>query len=313
MSGFFLIGSVMSSAAGSDRCRRREHLAHVRDADARRGGRLCVVALRSIGFSTRSGCAGWRSPCRRSVRRGADSPGSAVTQGRVTCERRQGPQGEVGGADRGTARVPRRSSRPPGQLREICAALDMPRSSAHALLRTLVAQGWVRSDASGTLYGVGIRALLVGTSYLDSDPYLPLITPFLDELRRTSTRRFIWGASTAPTSCTWPPASPSSTSAHPNRVAGGCPPTPPRWARRCWPSASAPTGTSTSRPRSKPLTPHTITDRGVLDEALDEVRVRGYATDDEENTLGVAVFRRRRCVTASPRRTPSAPRCRWRG
>ena len=33
----------------------------------------------------------------------------------------------------------------PARLREISDALDMPRSSAHALLRTLVAQGWVRS------------------------------------------------------------------------------------------------------------------------------------------------------------------------
>ena len=31
----------------------------------------------------------------------------------------------------------------PARIREICAALDMPRSSAHALLRTLMAQGCV--------------------------------------------------------------------------------------------------------------------------------------------------------------------------
>ena len=49
----------------------------------------------------------------------------------------------------------------PARLREISAALEMPRSSAHALLRTLVAQGWVRSDESGTLYGIGVRALLL--------------------------------------------------------------------------------------------------------------------------------------------------------
>ena len=40
----------------------------------------------------------------------------------------------------------------------------------------------------------------------------------------------------------------------------------------------------------KPLTPHTIIDRGALDETLDEVRVRGYATDDEENTVGLRCF-----------------------
>ena len=76
----------------------------------------------------------------------------------------------------------------PARIREISEALDMPRSSAHALLRTLMAQGWVRShqadtDETGTLYGIGIRALLVGTSYLDGDPYLPMIAPFLDDLR----------------------------------------------------------------------------------------------------------------------------------
>ena len=37
----------------------------------------------------------------------------------------------------------------PARLREISDALDMPRSSAHALLRTLVAQGWVRSRRDG--------------------------------------------------------------------------------------------------------------------------------------------------------------------
>jgi DNA-binding IclR family transcriptional regulator len=70
-----------------------------------------------------------------------------------------------------------------GRDRDITAALDVPRNSLHELLRTLVAQGWVRSDASGTLYRIGIRALLVGTSYLDTDPYLPMITPFIDDLR----------------------------------------------------------------------------------------------------------------------------------
>ena len=40
----------------------------------------------------------------------------------------------------------------------------------------------------------------------------------------------------------------------------------------------------------KPLTAATIVDRGALDEVLDDVRVRGYATDDEENTTGLRCF-----------------------
>jgi DNA-binding IclR family transcriptional regulator len=40
----------------------------------------------------------------------------------------------------------------------------------------------------------------------------------------------------------------------------------------------------------RPLTANTIVDRGSLDDTLDEVRVRGYATDVEENTVGLRCF-----------------------
>lgn len=40
----------------------------------------------------------------------------------------------------------------------------------------------------------------------------------------------------------------------------------------------------------KSLTQHTITDRVQLDHELDEVRVRGYACDNEENTEGLRCF-----------------------
>src|SRR5690242_11600475 len=81
----------------------------------------------------------------------------------------------------------------PVRLRELSEALGVPRSSLHALLRTLAQHGWVRSDTTGTLYGIGIRALLAGTSYLDTDPYLPLVTPFLDELREQLDETFHFG------------------------------------------------------------------------------------------------------------------------
>src|SRR5438309_4407023 len=37
------------------------------------------------------------------------------------------------------------------------------------LLRTLIDLGWIETDSTGTLYGIGLRALLVGTSYIDGD------------------------------------------------------------------------------------------------------------------------------------------------
>jgi DNA-binding IclR family transcriptional regulator len=178
----------------------------------------------------------------------------------------------------------------PARIREISAALDMPRSSAHALLRTLMTQGWVRSDDSGTRYGIGIRALLVGTSYLDSDPYLPMITPFLEELRETLDETFHVGRLDGFDVVYL--ATRESRQYH--RMTS-------RVGRRL-PAHTTALGKAlladrfgAERDRHVPealqaLTVHTTTDRAALEEQLETARVRGYATDDEENTAGLRCF-----------------------
>ncbi|MCT7657972.1 IclR family transcriptional regulator [Mycobacterium deserti] len=178
----------------------------------------------------------------------------------------------------------------PARIRDIATALDMPRSSLHALLRTLVTQGWVRSDASGTLYGIGIRALLVGTGYLDGDPYLPMITPFLDDLRKQLDETFhvarIDGTDVVYLA--------TRESRQYQRTAS-------RVGRRL-PAYATALGKALlaerfdhERDEHLPatlsrITDHTITDRAELDEALAGARIRGYATDTEENTPGVRCF-----------------------
>ncbi|MDX3644721.1 IclR family transcriptional regulator [Streptomyces sp. MB09-02B] len=69
----------------------------------------------------------------------------------------------------------------PARLQELADELRVPRSSMYALLQTLIGRGWVRTDTTGSLYGIGIRALLTGTSYLDSDPRVRTVRPYLDE------------------------------------------------------------------------------------------------------------------------------------
>lgn len=178
----------------------------------------------------------------------------------------------------------------PARIREICAALDMPRSSAHALLRTLVTQGWVRSDESGTLYGIGIRALLVGTSYLDTDPYMPAIAPFLDDLRQDLDETFHL-ARLDGTDVVYLATRESRQYVRSVYRVG-----------RRLPAYTTALGKALLADRFgaerdehlpatlAPLTDHTITDRAKLDDVLDEVRIRGYATDNEENTLGLRCF-----------------------
>ncbi|KPI17890.1 transcriptional regulator, IclR family, partial [Actinobacteria bacterium OK074] len=73
----------------------------------------------------------------------------------------------------------------PARLQELAAELGVPRSSMYALLQTLIGRGWVRTDITGSLYGIGIRALLTGTSYLDSDPRVRAVRPYLDEASET--------------------------------------------------------------------------------------------------------------------------------
>ncbi|MFJ8540453.1 IclR family transcriptional regulator [Streptomyces sp. NPDC093586] len=68
----------------------------------------------------------------------------------------------------------------PARLQELADELDVPRSSMYALLQTLISRGWVRTDVTGSLYGIGIRALLTGTGYLDSDPRVRAVRPYLD-------------------------------------------------------------------------------------------------------------------------------------
>ncbi len=69
----------------------------------------------------------------------------------------------------------------PARLQELADELGVPRSSMYALLQTLIAHGWVRTDITGSLYGIGIHALLTGTNYLDSDPRVRTVRPYLDE------------------------------------------------------------------------------------------------------------------------------------
>jgi DNA-binding IclR family transcriptional regulator len=178
----------------------------------------------------------------------------------------------------------------PARIREISEDLGMPRSSAHALLRTLMAQGWVRADDSGTLYGIGIRALLVGTSYLDSDPYLPMITPFLDELRDDLDETFHVGRLDDSDVVYLATRESRQYQRSSNRVG------------RRMPAYATALGKALLADRVGserdhhvpdvlvPLTPNTVTDRAGLDTALETALVRGYATDDEENTLGLRCF-----------------------
>ncbi|WP_410813904.1 IclR family transcriptional regulator [Micromonospora sp. 067-2] len=69
-------------------------------------------------------------------------------------------------------------------LVDIARDLDIPKSSMHGLLRTLVRRGWVETDSAGLRYGLGVQALRIGTAYLRTDRSVRRLTPVVDRLHR---------------------------------------------------------------------------------------------------------------------------------
>ncbi len=178
----------------------------------------------------------------------------------------------------------------PVRLREMSEALGVPRSSLHALLRTLATLGWVRADSTGTLYGIGIRALLAGTSYLDTDPYLPLVAPFLDELREQTDETFHFGRIDGD-DVVYLATRESSQYLRPYSRVGRRLPAYSTSLGKAILADQPPESLADHLPDVlTPVTPKTLTDREALAADLELTRQRGYSIDNEENTLGLRCF-----------------------
>lgn len=70
----------------------------------------------------------------------------------------------------------------PATLSELSRLLGIPKSSLHGLLRTLSERGWVAPIEGGTRFRLGLRALQVGTRFVDEDEVVSQVAPSLDRL-----------------------------------------------------------------------------------------------------------------------------------
>ena len=69
-------------------------------------------------------------------------------------------------------------------LGHLSRTLGIPKSSLHAILRTMRDKGWIELDEASQRYGLGVRALLAGTAYVDSDDVASIAGDTLDWLVR---------------------------------------------------------------------------------------------------------------------------------
>lgn len=176
-----------------------------------------------------------------------------------------------------------------GSLRfnELVSRLGLPRSSAHALLQTLVDRGWLDLDQDTRRYTVGLQAWHVGQAYTGHGDLVALAKPVMDRLAddigETVQLARLDGIENVYLAI--------SESAQPMRLASTV-------GARLFAHATGigkallgqlPPEESGRRVRSVPLprfTPHTVTDPAALDELLEQVRAQGFARDDEELLIG---------------------------
>jgi DNA-binding IclR family transcriptional regulator len=178
----------------------------------------------------------------------------------------------------------------PVTVRELCEAMGAPRSSMYALLRTLSELGWVRSDSTHSLYSIGIRALLAGTTYLDTDPLLQVVQPHVEQVSRRLKETVHYGRLDRTDMVYLATHQSAAYERTRNRVG------------RRLPAYSTSLGKAVLAHFDEeeleahlpavltPLTPRTITSRAALKEDLAATRERGYSVDDEENTPGLRCF-----------------------
>ncbi|MGY1434881.1 IclR family transcriptional regulator [Streptomyces reniochalinae] len=169
-------------------------------------------------------------------------------------------------------------------------ALGYPKSSLYMLLRTLVDLGWVEADATGTRYGIGVRALLVGTSYLDGDEVVAAAKPTLDRLAAQTTET-IHLARLDGTDVVYLATRASQHHLRPFSRAGRRLPAHSTSLGKALLATHTDAEVRTLLPaRLARVTDNTLTDPEELLEELRLVREQGYAIDREENTLGLRCF-----------------------
>ncbi|MFE0464339.1 IclR family transcriptional regulator [Kitasatospora sp. NPDC058965] len=175
-------------------------------------------------------------------------------------------------------------------LAEVQEAVGYPKSSLYMLLRTLVDLGWVETDLTGTRYGIGVRALLVGTSYIDGDEVVAATRPALDRLADETTET-VHLARLDGTDVVYLATRASQHYLRPfTRVGRRLPAYATSLGKALLATFTDEEVAAMLPERLEPLTEHTRTTRDALLADLREIRERGYATDREENTAGLCCF-----------------------
>lgn len=179
-------------------------------------------------------------------------------------------------------------------LTELSEAAGLPPSTTHRLLTTLESERFVRPDPQGGVWRVGVAAFYVGSAFARSRDKLSLARPYLRRLMEMSGETSnLFVESDGEAICVG-----QIESRHAMRAITGI-------GGRLMLHSSAvgkamlahmePTRRTRllSHASLARITSNSITERGRLEAALEDVRSLGFAVDNEEHALGL------RCVAAA--------------
>lgn len=173
-------------------------------------------------------------------------------------------------------------------LAELQAITGYPRSSLHALIRTLRELRWLEADESGSAVGIGPRALLCGTSYLDRDPSLPDALLALEELRSKIERTTHYARLDGPDVIYLATRESAGSARLFSRVGRRLPAHATALGKALLAELTDAEVDALLPDAPAALTPHTVTDLKALHAELELVRNRGYAVEREQSTPGIA-------------------------
>jgi DNA-binding IclR family transcriptional regulator len=188
----------------------------------------------------------------------------------------------------------------PQSMRDLADQLGVPKSSMHALLRTMQHYGWLELDATGKQYGLGVHALLVGSAYVDGDDVVARTSPILDTLAENTGETVHLGRLEGDSVVYMAKRE----SVHPLRMFSAVGRRLSAYSTalgKCLLATLSDDEIVARMPEKlEAATEKTITDPDLLVKDIRRARVRGYSIDDEETTLGLRCF-----AIALPQRAPT--------
>jgi IclR family KDG regulon transcriptional repressor len=171
---------------------------------------------------------------------------------------------------------------------EIAERLELPKSSAHALLRTMEARGYLALDPERRTYRLGSRIWELAQACHEIEDLRTLIMPLMDRLVER-TGETVQLATLDGTSAVYLGLSESP---HPMKLTSRAGARLPAHTSAIGKALLASLDPDEARRRLEEanlakLTDHTITEVPELMDELERVRSRGYSVDDEEFAIGL--------------------------